>query len=174
MTLDPERAAHERAMDEAAGVVIPLADLLAAVEGFVREYVALTDAQYRVAALWVAHCHAIEATTTTSYLHITSPVPESGKTRFLEVIEQLVPKPLWFGGSISVASVFRAVHELGPVLLVDEADNVFSDRSAKAELLGVLNAGYHRGKTVVRIGGPRHDQVHVFEVFCAKAIAGLE
>jgi hypothetical protein len=92
----------------------------------------------------------------------------------LEVLERLVPGPLWFGASISTASVFRAVHELCPTLMVDEADNAFKDRSAKAELLGVLNMGYQRGKTVVRIGGPKNDRVDVFEVFCPKAIAGLD
>ena len=78
------------------------------------------------------------------------------------------------GASISTASVYRAVHELCPTLLVDEADNALKDRNAKAELLGVLNMGYQRGKTVVRVGGPRNDRLDVFEVFCPKVICGLD
>jgi putative DNA primase/helicase len=151
-----------------------LDELLDAVVALVRHYVALTDAQLVAVALWVAHVHAIAATSTTAYLHVTSAELESGKTRLLELLEQLVPKPLWLGASISTASVYRAVHELCPTLLVDEADNALKDRAAKAELLGVLNMGYQRGKTVLRIGGPRNDRLDFFEVFCPKAIAGLD
>jgi hypothetical protein len=163
-------ASHERPPT----VPPPLDVLLNEVLAFVRRYVFLTEAQYVAAALWVVHTHCIEAASSTPYLHVTSAELESGKTRFLETLERLVPRALWFGASISTASVYRAVQELRPTLLVDEADNALKDKTAKAELLGVLNMGYQRGKTVFRIGGTRHDRLDRFEVFCPKAIAGLE
>ncbi len=157
-----------------AAEIRPLSDLLEEVSAFLRRFVFLSEAQYVAAALWVVHAHAIEAATATPYLHLTSAELESGKTRFLEVLERLVPRPLWLGASISTASVYRAVAELQPTLLVDEVDNALKDRAAKADLIGVLNMGYLRGKTVVRIGGPKNDRVDVFDVFCAKVIAGLD
>ncbi len=161
---EPQPAAEIRA----------LSDLLEDVVALLRRYVFLGEAQYVAGALWVVHAHAIEATTATPYLHLSSAELESGKTRLLEVLERLVPRPLWLGASISTASVYRAVAELHPTLLVDEVDNALKDRAAKADLIGVLNMGYLRGKTVVRIGGPRNDRVDVFDVFCAKVIAGLD
>jgi 5S rRNA maturation endonuclease (ribonuclease M5) len=58
-----------------------------------RRYVAwANDAQPVAAALWTAHSHAIDAADTTPYLDISSPEPESGKTRVLEVIELLAAR----------------------------------------------------------------------------------
>jgi Bifunctional DNA primase/polymerase, N-terminal/Protein of unknown function (DUF3631)/Primase C terminal 1 (PriCT-1) len=151
----------------------PLAELLDAAEAYLRRYVVLTEAQYVVVALWAAHAHALDAASTTAYLHVTSAEAESGKSRLLEALEQLVPQPM-YAASMTPAVLYRAVQKFTPTLLVDEADNLLRDREAKSELLGLLNAGYRRGALAYRIGGGNRDQLQSFETFCAKAVAGLD
>jgi hypothetical protein len=149
------------------------AELLDGILQTLRRYVALDEHQYVVVALWVAHTHCIEATSTTPYLHVTSPEPESGKSRLFEVIETLVPRPM-FASSMTPAVLYRAVEKFTPTLLLDEVDNQLADKTAKAELIGLLNSGYRRGALAYRIGGARRDEIEHFQTFSAKAIGGLD
>jgi hypothetical protein len=150
-----------------------LAGELDQTEAFIGRYVALTEAQRVGVTLWAAYAHAIDATSTTAYLHATSPEPECGKTRLFECLEALTPSPM-YAASMTPAVLFRAVQKLGPTLFIDEADNLMRDKEAKSELLGLLCAGYRRGALAYRIGGGNRDKLESFETFCPKAIAGLE
>lgn len=152
---------------------LSLADVLALLVAFVRRFVAQELCASIVCALWVVHAWVIEATSTTPYVHVTSPEAESGKTRLLEVLELLVPRPL-STSNITAPALFRTIDEREPTLFIDEADNLFADRAAKADLLGIINSGYRRGKCVHRLGGAQHERLDSFEVFCPKMIAGLE
>jgi Protein of unknown function (DUF3631) len=153
-----------------------VSDLLDAVELFLRRFVVLTDAQAAAAALWVAHSWAIAAAHATAYLHVTSAEPECGKTRLLEVAHELVRAPL-STMNISDAALFRAIDARRPTLFLDEVDAIFSkkaqERGAKDDLRALLNAGYRRGQVVYRMGGGNHTTLESFEVFSAKALAGL-
>jgi hypothetical protein len=143
---------------------------------FVRRFVILDEAQAAAVVVWVAHTWTVDAAHATPYLHVTSAEPESGKTRLLEVAQELVPKPL-STMNISDAALFRAIAAEKPTLFLDEVDAVFSASKAKTgakdELRSLLNAGYRRGQRVFRMGGGNHTQLESFEVFCPKALAGL-
>jgi Protein of unknown function (DUF3631) len=153
-----------------------LADLLDWIEVFVRRYVVLEEAQATATTLWAVHAEAIEAAHATPYLWVTSAEPESGKTRLLEVLHELVREPL-STMNISDAALFRAIDAKAPTLFLDEADAIFSrkalERGMKEDLRALLNAGYRRGQRVYRMGGGNHTTLESFEVFGAKAIAGL-
>ena len=57
-----------------------------------RRYVAFPSDEARAAvALWVVHCHAVEAFESTPRLALLSPEKGSGKTRTLEVLGLVVP-----------------------------------------------------------------------------------
>jgi len=148
--------------------------LLADVMVFIRRYVVLSDSQLVAVALWVLHTWAIEAAEATPYLEITSAEKRSGKTRFLEVLNQLVARP-WLTGHVSAAVLVRKVAQQKPTLLLDESDAAFrSDRDYAETLRGVLNSG-HRRNGVVSLcvkTGPDFD-LRDFPVFCPKAIAGI-
>jgi Protein of unknown function (DUF3631) len=154
--------------------VSALGEKLDELERLLRRYVVVPDAQATAITLWVVHAHALEATDTTLYLHVTSAESECGKSRLLEVLELVVPKPLTTAGSVTVAVMYRAIDALSPTLLLDEADSVFADRTQKAELLGVINSGWRRGQQVYRMSGPQRDRLDSFSTFCAKAVAGLD
>lgn len=172
MTGDPRDVLGHEA-PEPKPYIATLAATLDHTEAFVKRYVALTEAQRIAVTLWTAHCHVIEATSTTPYLHVTSPEPECGKSRLFECLEAVMPSPL-YAANMTPAVLFRAVQQLGPTLLIDEADNLMRDREAKSELTGLLNAGYRRGAFALRMGGGNRDKLEHFETFCPKAIAGLD
>jgi hypothetical protein len=138
---------------------------------FVSRFVVVSETQANTLALWTAHTHAVTAFDCTPYLAVTSPEKRSGKTRLLEVLELLVREGLPTA-NISDAALFRSIKEVTPTLLLDEVDAVFKSRE-REDLRGLLNAGYRRGAKVRRMGGARNTKLEEFDVFCAKAFAGI-
>jgi Protein of unknown function (DUF3631) len=126
--------------------------------------------------LWAAHSWTIDAAQATPYLYVTSAEPECGKTRLLEVLHELVREPL-LTMNLSDAALFRAIEEYHPTLFFDEVDAVFNARTAKSgnkdDLRSLINAGYRRGQVALRMGGGNNTTLQRFEVFGAKALAGL-
>jgi 5S rRNA maturation endonuclease (ribonuclease M5) len=133
-----------------------------------------SEAQPVAATLWTAHSHAIEAADTTPYLDISSPEPESGKTRVLEVAELLAARA-WMLVEPSEAAMFRKIARDKPTVLLDEYDALFGNKTDGREALrALLNVGYRRGATVPRcVGDGSNTAVEDFPVFGAKALAGL-
>ena len=78
----------------------------------------------------------------------TSAEPESGKTRLLEVLHELVREPI-STMNISDAALFRVIEAKAPTLLFDEVDSIFNpkarERGLRDDLRALLNAGYRRG-----------------------------
>jgi hypothetical protein len=143
------------------------------VAAFIRRYVVLSDSQLVVVALWTIHTHAIEASEQTPYLAITSPEKQCGKTRLLETLELVCARP-WVTLVPSEAVLFRHIHQKRPTLLLDEVDTIFNPRSADRYEghRALLNAGHRRGTRVPRCVGTS-GKIAEFEVFCAKALAGI-
>jgi hypothetical protein len=141
---------------------------------FVSRYVVCTEAHRTAIALWVVHTHAIDVAEATPYLAVTSAEKQSGKSRLLEVIAQLVARP-WHAIEPSDAVLFRKIERDKPTLLLDETDALFGPNTPSREpLRGLLNAGNRRGATVPRcVGEGSKIEVVDFDVFCAKAFAGI-
>jgi hypothetical protein len=157
-----------------AGSASPLADLLASAETFIRRFVAFqSEHQSGAVTLSVAHFHAIEAADTTGYLHTHSAEKRSGKTRLLEVLELLVPSPIR-ASTISPAALFRLLDTERRTLLLDEVDAIFSPKSDREELRGLLNAGYRRGSFAwrVEVQGKSFTPTP-YDAFGAKVLAGI-
>lgn len=149
--------------------------LLDDVAAFIDRYVAFpSEAALHAVVLWAAHCHVVDVFDSTPRLGLLSPEPGSGKTRVLEVLELLVPRPMHVL-SASVAAVFRSIEANHPTLLFDEVDSIFG-RHGKGDdsedLRGLLNAGHRNGATIPRCTGATHD-VRQFPVFGPVALAGL-
>jgi hypothetical protein len=73
--------------------------------------------------------------------------------------------------NISPAAIYRTIELFCPTLLIDEADQLFADRS-KGELVGILNSGHARGETVIRTVGDDHEP-RMFSTYCASAFASI-
>jgi Protein of unknown function (DUF3631)/Domain of unknown function (DUF3854) len=149
-------------------------EILDKVYAFLRRFVALSQSQARVIALWAVHTHALPAADATPYLAITSPEKQSGKTRSLEILELIVAEP-WLTGRATPAVLYRKIAEKEPSLLLDESDAAFGgDRDYAEALRAILNTGHRRGgkaSCCVRQGGSFTSQD--FSTFCPKAIAGI-
>jgi hypothetical protein len=161
--------------DDAAGVALPLDELLAAIVQLLERYLVFRSSVHAmIVALWIAHAHALPAFDVTAYLHVQSPQKRSGKTRLLEVIEQLVPRP-WLVADVTAATVFRKIARDDPTLLLDEADTIWRAKESETAqaLRSVLNVGHRRGTKIPRCVGKHFDQIAEFPAFGAKALAGI-
>jgi hypothetical protein len=151
------------------------AAVLSHAEAFIRRFCSFPDEHALVAVtLWAAHAHMVEYFHTTPRLALLSPEAGSGKTRVLEVLDLLVPRPM-FCLSASAAAIFRTLANEQVTLLFDEVDTIFAKRGkedSNEDLRGLLNAGYKRGATIPRCVGPKHE-VQYFAVFAATALASL-
>jgi len=155
--------------------IINGAELLDTVHTFIKRFVAFpSPACIDIVTLWAAHAHMVEHFHTTPRLAMLSPEPESGKTRVLEILDLLTPRPMLVF-SPSVAAIFRKLAQEQITLLFDEVDTIFTKRGKddqNEDLRALLNAGYRRGASIPRCVGPRHD-VEEFAVFAAVALAGI-
>lgn len=147
------------------------------VEAFLSRFVAYPSEAARVAAtLWTAHAHLLDAFESTPRLAHLSPEPGSGKTRALEALELLVPRPL-HAVNATPAALFRSVSDDAgpPTILFDEVDTVFGPKAGDNEdVRGMLNAGHRRGATSLRcVVRGKEISVEEFPAYCAVALAGL-
>ncbi|HEV2592652.1 MAG TPA: DUF3631 domain-containing protein [Gaiellaceae bacterium] len=143
---------------------------------FLARYVAFpSDEALTAVALWVVHCHLVDAFESTPRLALLSPERGSGKTRTLEALALLVPMPI-HTVNISPAALYRLVNDKTPTLLLDEADTYLGNTIAKQheDLRGLINAGHRRGATVYRgeISGKTIKAVE-FRAYAPCALAGI-
>ncbi len=140
--------------------------LLGELVGTFHRFIALPTGTAEAMALWVLHTHTFEASPITPRLVLQSPEKRCGKTRTIEVLTRLVPKPL-MTSNVSTSVVFRVIEMARPTLLIDEADTFIKDNK---ELCGVLNSGHHRTGTVIRSVTDDHEP-RVFSTWAPLAIA---
>ena len=145
------------------------------VEQFLRRFIAFPSEDCLVAAtLWAAHCHVVGAFESTPRLALLSPEPGSGKSRVLEVLELLVPRPC-HAINATPAALFRKVSdEAGPPSILFDAIFGAKAKGDNEDVRALLNAGHRRGATAMRcaIKG-KEITVEEFPAFCAVALAGL-
>jgi Protein of unknown function (DUF3631) len=104
--------------------------------------------------LYAAATHAMPELEFATRMVIRSPVRRCGKSRLLDVLSQLVRKPL-ITTDISAAALVRSVTAQDPpTIMLDEADAIFGKAlkgDEKAESLrGILNAGFGRDRPYKR------------------------
>lgn len=153
-------------------------DVLGAVYKFIGKFVRYPSEHAQVAhALWIVHTYCIDRFHTTPRLAAMSEEKESGKTRLLEVTEQLVLGAL-LSFSLSPAAMVRKVAEGGHTILYDEIDALFGNakrEEGNLDLRSILNSGYKRGAKAYRcvtIG--KRVEVEELDAFAPVAVAGLK
>jgi hypothetical protein len=149
------------------------ASILQEVEQTLRRYVAFaTEAQVVACTLYVPHTYVVHAAHVTPYLAVTSAEKQSGKSRLLDVLAALVHEPCRMV-SPSAATLFRAIEQTRPTILLDEADTIFRKKEFE-DIRAVLNAGFQRGQRIPRVNMDKGGgTVEWFDPFCPKVIAGI-
>jgi hypothetical protein len=153
-----------------------LSDTLTGLGLFLTRYVAFASHHQPVAiALWTMLAHVIEQVETAAFLAITSPEKRSGKTRLMEVMDLVLPRP-WRCVSTSESALFRYLASRNPTLMLDEVDAIFGPKAAAHHepIRAILNAGNRRGTTVARVVGEgKKMKVEDFPIFGPKVLAGI-
>jgi hypothetical protein len=159
----------------------PVTDLAAVLNEAVRimkRYVAAPDTHFDTAALWSLHAHLIHreelSIDVTPRLGFQSLEENSGKTTFMKLVRELVPRPKG-SGSLSSSSLFRAVDERKCTLLVDEGDLVFR-ADANPDLLAIFNSGNERTFAFVSRSVPLGEgqfEDHDFGTFAAMCFTSI-
>ena len=158
--------------DEPSGELV-----LQQVHQFLGRFVAFPGKhEHAAAALWAVHCHMMDRWESTPRFACLSPEPGSGKTRVLEILELLVPRPV-AAINVSPAYLFRRVADENgpPTMLFDEIDTVFGPKAKEnEELRAFLNAGHRRGAVAGRcVVRGNTVETEDLPAYCAVAVAGL-
>ena len=126
--------------------------------------------EIKAIALWIIHTYAVDATSICPILIIKSAEKRCGKTLLLELLLNLVFRPLP-ASNITAASLFREIERYKPTLLLDEADTFLHNND---ELKGIINSGYRSSSSyVVRTIGDDFEP-RIFNTFGPKAIAQID
>lgn len=152
---------------------LTLATLDAVGEQFDRYIVFPSQEARDAVVLWALHCHVFDSFDSTPRLSLRSKEPGSGKSRVLEILNELVPRPL-LAVRLTPGVLWRKIEYDKPVIMQDEADKLFGKRgssTAYQEQQSIFNAGHRKGATVPRCVGS--EDVKEFNVFCPVAFAGI-
>ena len=146
--------------------------LLDDVSSLIGRYVEMSGAQADATALWIMHTWLHDRLDLSTFLNITSATKRCGKSLLLEVLEELVHRPLLLSGRITSPGMFRIVEMCQPALLLDESDTYLRDDD---ELRGFINGSQRksgaRTMRAVKVGDSF--TMESFGTWCAKAIAGI-
>lgn len=138
----------------------------------VERYVYLAPEQTTAVTLWVLHTHAFAAASATPYLVVFAPTQEHGKTRLLETVSVVIPRPI-FASSITAAGLYQAIERRKAPVLIDEVDNALNARSEIGrDLTAIVNGGNRPSGHVYR--GTKDGQGREVSTFCPKVLCGID
>src|SRR5208337_3273992 len=111
----------------------------------------------------------LDAAEATPRLALLSPQKRCGKSKVLDLLFQLVQRPL-ATSNVTAAALFRTIDACQPTFLIDEVDTFGKD---KPDLRGVLNSGHTRANAWVIRGGGDHREPQRFSTWCTVAYAAI-
>jgi hypothetical protein len=139
-------------------------------------FMAMSEEQLHALALWVAMTHVYEDFDVVPYLFVTSAEKRCGKSLLLDLLEVLALRGR-STANISPAALYRMLDEQHPTLLFDEVDQFFPKGgkvdASKSDLIGLINAGFRKGRATYRMGGAKMRELEEFDAFGPKALAGI-
>lgn len=143
-------------------------ELLNEIRNTLNSYLFLPTYADVIISLWIAHTHVFRCFKYSPRLIFTSSDPESGKSMALDVLEQLVPKPLMVH-NITASAFCRMVEKEHPTLLLDEYDTYMKGNE---DIRGIINAGQKFNGKHLKCVGDNHEPT-CFSCFCPVSMAGI-
>lgn len=128
-----------------------------------------SEHESRAIALYIIHTYCFEAFDLTPFLFISSPEKRCGKSTLLELVFELVSKPL-VATNLTPAAFFRSVEKFNPTLLIEEVDAFMRENE---ELRGIVNGSNRRSLSfVLRCVGDPPEPIQ-FNTYCPKVFCGI-
>ena len=146
------------------------AGLLSSLSKLITTYVYIPRELADALSLWIVHSYFHDRLEVSTFLNLTSATKRCGKSLLLEVLSELVYRPLPVAGNITPAALFRTIQKFEPTLLLDEIDTYLAN---DPELRGVLNGSQRRASAfVIRTVGEDFDPQR-FATWCPKVLVGI-
>jgi hypothetical protein len=142
------------------------ADLLIDINQFIHRWLDITDEHRQKASWYILLSHVIDCLDTIPYLRALGDYG-TGKTRYEDVIGGLCYKPMFVGGAVRSAPIYRIIDLWHGTAIFDEFTLGKSDETE--DIIQILNTGYQRGKPVLRCNESL--KVECFDPFGAKILA---
>lgn len=143
--------------------------MLSDISACIRSFIVIDAEQADAVTLWIAFTWFVDIVEVAPLLIINAPEKACGKSQLLDLVGRMSARPL-FAANATTASLFRAIEAWKSTVLIDEADTFIRDNN---ELKGLINAGHSRSSAyVLRVVGDNHEPKQ-FNVWGAKAFAGI-
>ena len=147
------------------------AAMLAEIAEIIALHVSLPVALADAVALWTVMTWLHDRLDISPFLNVTSATKRCGKSLLLEVVAELVYRPLPTS-NVTPAVLFRVIEKSAPTLLLDEADRTLAKKDIP-DLIAIINNSQRRkGAYVTRCVGEDHEP-RQFSSWCPKAMAGI-
>lgn len=142
-----------------------IGELIASTEKIVRRFTILNEFQVLTVALWIFASHIMDLVPFSPILGLFSPTMGCGKTTLLNVLKQLVHRPVAVGG-VSPAFIYNIIERLAGTLLMDEAEHYLGKDRA---MTNIINSGHTR--ITGYIGKVSNGKSKMHRTYCPKVIA---
>ena len=143
-------------------------DLELEIECFIKTWLDISEEHLQKATWYVMLTRLIDKINTIPYLRAIGDYG-TGKTRYLDVIGGISYKPMFVGGSVRAAPIYRVIDLWRGTAIFDEFTLKKSDETE--DIIQILNNGYQRGKPVLRCKDGNYDKVIAFDPFGSKILA---
>jgi len=145
--------------------------LITDTKNFIHKYLDISPIYEQIASYYVLFAWRFDCFHEVPYLRAIGDFG-SGKSRFLQAIGAICYRPIFTGGATTTAPIFRILDEIKGTLVLDEADLRFSDMTT--DVVKILNMGYQKGGSVLRMQGKELLEIKAYDVFSPKIIATRE
>jgi uncharacterized protein DUF3854 len=157
------------------GTHIELHALLSRLHEFIKErLICGYPWQLRLLALWIFGTYMHCVFEYYGYIHATGPSMRAGKSVLLEIISATSFNAGPVNADPTPAIIYRDANRNCGTQLYDELEKLQEDKEKWGAVIGILNVGFKRGATVMRILDPKTDTMCEFGVYSPKAFASIK
>ncbi|MHA1971381.1 MAG: hypothetical protein ACTSW1_00225 [Candidatus Hodarchaeales archaeon] len=165
---------HDKLLNDGA-VILPkepldyhsTQDLELEIKTFIEQWLDISEEHLQKATWYIMLSWVYDKLYTIPYLRALGDYG-TGKTRYLDVIGGLCYKPMFVGGSVRSAPIYRIIDLWKGTAIFDEFNLQHSTENE--DIIQILNNGFQRGKPVLRCRD-RDLKVESFDPFCPKILS---
>lgn len=137
------------------------------IKKYINKWLYISKKHRSLASLYVILSWVTDNLSTIGYLRALGDYG-TGKTRYLDVIGGICYKPMFMGGAVTPAPIYRIIDRWGGTAIFDEFALGKSDQTQ--HIVQILNSGYQRNKPVIRCKSNNYDDMDYFDPFGPKII----